>query len=42
MKFSPQKSKNLAHEFDANNAPSGPFYQEFKIVVKYLMARILE
>jgi hypothetical protein len=24
MKLSPQKSKNLAHAFDANNAPLGP------------------
>jgi hypothetical protein len=24
MKLSPQKSKNMAHEFDANNAPLGP------------------
>ncbi len=24
MKLSPQKGKNLAHKFDANNAPLGP------------------
>jgi hypothetical protein len=24
MKLSPQKSKNLVHKFDVNNAPLGP------------------